>query len=88
MQFLVALDHVLLRPREPAPPTVGLSVALLFALPAVRNTQPEVPPIGAAVDVLGFFWNMSLTALVGGGGMAGGAGRVGGRAGVGDQALD
>ncbi len=26
----------------------------------MRNVQPDVPPIGAAVDVIGFFWNMSL----------------------------
>jgi hypothetical protein len=65
MQLVLALDHAFLRPREPVPPTIGFSIGLLFALPAMRNTQPEVPPIGVAVDVLGFFWNMSITALVG-----------------------
>jgi hypothetical protein len=69
MQFVLALDHVFFRPREPAPTTISFSVALLFALPVMRITQPEVPPIGEAVDVLGFWnisiWNISITALVG-----------------------
>jgi hypothetical protein len=62
----VALDHAFFRPREPSAPAIGFAIALLFALPAMRNTQPEVPPIGVAVDVLGFFWNMSIPALVSG----------------------
>jgi hypothetical protein len=62
-QLVLCIDHLFLRPREPLAPTVGFSIGLLFALPAVRNTQPEVPPIGVTVDVLGFFWNMSITAL-------------------------
>lgn len=33
-----------------------LPAALLFALPSVRTVQPAVPAIGAAVDVIGFFW--------------------------------
>lgn len=53
MMLTLVVDHVFLRPREPAPPTMGVCIALLFALPAVRGTQPEVPPIGVAVDVLG-----------------------------------
>jgi hypothetical protein len=53
MMFTLCVDHIFLRPREPAPPTLGVCIALMFALPAVRNTQPEVPPIGVAVDVLG-----------------------------------
>ncbi|KAG2435121.1 hypothetical protein HXX76_007206 [Chlamydomonas incerta] len=49
--------------------TVGLDPAafaatLLFALPAVREVQPGVPPMGATIDVVGFFFNMTLLAIV------------------------
>ena len=59
----LAIDHLFLRPREPMPPTIGLTVAMMFALPSLRNVQPDVPMIGSAVDVLGFFWNMSIVAF-------------------------
>ncbi|KAJ9054003.1 hypothetical protein DSO57_1019016 [Entomophthora muscae] len=35
---------------------LGLGLACLFALPNLRSTQPEVPPLGALIDVIGFFW--------------------------------
>eukprot|EP00667_Euglena_gracilis_P010614 EG_transcript_10800 len=63
MVFALALDMVFIRPREPAPPAVGIVIATLFALPAVRNVQPDAPTIGARVDVVGFFWNMVLVGL-------------------------
>lgn len=46
----------LLNPDRPATPYLGLGPALLFALPTLRGIQPGVPPIGAFIDVLGFFW--------------------------------
>jgi hypothetical protein len=48
------------RDRAVEPPTIGLCASLLFALPAIRSTQPGVPPIGCTVDLAGFFWNMFL----------------------------
>jgi hypothetical protein len=30
--------------------------AMLFALPAVRNTMPGVPGVGTVLDYIGFFW--------------------------------
>jgi len=44
-------------------PLLAMPVALIFALPALRNTQPGVPPVGAYCDVVGFFWNIGLTAV-------------------------
>ena len=35
----------------------------MFALPAVRNTQPDSPPIGMTLDVGGFFFNMAIIAF-------------------------
>ncbi|KAJ3414131.1 hypothetical protein HDV05_007075 [Chytridiales sp. JEL 0842] len=37
-------------------PVMGVCIAMLFALPALRNTQPNIPPIGVLSDVFAFFW--------------------------------
>jgi len=37
--------------------------ALLFAFPAVRNTLPGDPPIGALNDFLAFFWTEAVVAV-------------------------
>jgi len=55
--------EVVVRQREASPPLLGMMVGLLFAMPAVRNTQPSVPPIGTLSDVVGLFFNMALVAL-------------------------
>jgi hypothetical protein len=46
--------------RKVEPPTVGFVAALLFSLPAIRQTQPGIPSIGCNIDVVGFLWNMFL----------------------------
>jgi hypothetical protein len=48
------------RERTVEPATIGVAGSLLFALPAIRNTQPGVPPIGCTLDLVGFFWCMFL----------------------------
>ena len=40
-----------------------LIAGMLFALPAVRNLQPGVPPLGGLTDFLSFFWAESLVAI-------------------------
>jgi hypothetical protein len=35
---------------------LSLSIALIFGLPALRNVQPGVPPIGAVCDYISFIW--------------------------------
>ncbi|ORZ33561.1 hypothetical protein BCR44DRAFT_42306, partial [Catenaria anguillulae PL171] len=42
---------------------LGPPISLLFALPSLRNVQPQAPPVGSTSDVLGFFWNMVIVAL-------------------------
>ncbi|NJK67060.1 MAG: DUF4436 family protein [Microcoleus sp. SU_5_3] len=40
-------------------PEVGMlswTAVMLFAFPAIRNSQPGVPPVGTASDFLSFFW--------------------------------
>jgi Domain of unknown function (DUF4436) len=36
---------------------------LLFALPPVRNSQPNIPPIGCVADLASFLWCMVLISL-------------------------
>ncbi|ELS34674.1 MULTISPECIES: DUF4436 family protein [Pseudanabaena] len=51
---------------QPRPIEFGmftLIAGMLFALPAVRNLQPGVPPLGGLSDFLSFFWAESLVAL-------------------------
>jgi hypothetical protein len=45
------------------PPLIAILGTMLFALPAVRNTQPGAPPIGCILDVAGLFWNMTLVSV-------------------------
>ncbi|KAI8899253.1 hypothetical protein BC833DRAFT_586505 [Globomyces pollinis-pini] len=49
--------------RTVEPPTIGIQGALLFALPAIRNSQPSVPSIGITFDIAGFFFNELLIAI-------------------------
>lgn len=42
---------------------LSLCVSLLFGLPALRNAQPAVPPLGAFGDYLSFLWAEQLVAV-------------------------
>jgi len=59
-ELAMAVDHVVVRPRQVLSPTIGFGVSMMFALPAVRSTQPGIPGMGCLVDVAGFFWNMAM----------------------------
>lgn len=51
---------------QPRPIEFGmytLIAGMLFALPAVRNLQPGVPPLGSLTDFLSFFWAEALVAV-------------------------
>jgi len=37
--------------------------ALLFALPPLRNSMPDIPPIGSLPDFVAFFWAEGLVAI-------------------------
>ncbi|WP_019502225.1 DUF4436 family protein [Pseudanabaena sp. PCC 6802] len=53
---------VLLQKRPIEPALFTYMGALLFALPAVRNIQPGVPPVGTLTDFLSFFWAETIIA--------------------------
>ncbi|KXN66992.1 hypothetical protein CONCODRAFT_11031 [Conidiobolus coronatus NRRL 28638] len=62
LAMILAFDTVVYG-RELPPPIMSLGVAILFALPAIRRTQPGIPDIGCAIDYLCFFWCETLVAL-------------------------
>ena len=42
---------------------LSLSITLIFGLPALRNTQPGVPPLGAICDYVSFIWAENIVAV-------------------------
>lgn len=59
--FLVL--SVVLRGRKPELAMFSFMAALLFAYYAVRNSQPNAPPIGVFSDFVAFFWAETLVGL-------------------------
>jgi len=53
---------VLFRRRQMQIPLLNVFGVVLFALPTLRNVQPNAPPLGSLTDVLSFFWCESLVA--------------------------
>lgn len=49
--------------RMPETGALGFMGALLFAFPAIRNAQPNVPPVGVFSDFLAFFWTETLVVI-------------------------
>jgi hypothetical protein len=60
---LLLVLSVLLRGRKIEVGMFSFLSALLFAMVAVRNSQPGVPPIGAYSDFISFFWAEVILAL-------------------------
>jgi hypothetical protein len=42
---------------------LSLSITLIFGLPALRNAQPGVPPLGALSDYVSFIWAENVVAV-------------------------
>lgn len=51
------------RGREPTLEMMAYMGALLFAFPALRDSAPGTPPVGALFDVMAFFWAEGIVAL-------------------------
>ncbi|KAJ3022391.1 UNVERIFIED_CONTAM: hypothetical protein HDU68_009179 [Siphonaria sp. JEL0065] len=49
--------------KKAEPPVVGFHIALLFAMPSVRNSMPVAPPIGALIDQMCLVWVMTILAI-------------------------
>ena len=61
--FVIGLNYAFASSDEVAYDVPALMVGFLFALPFIRQVQPEVPNIGIIIDIMGFFFNMILIAL-------------------------
>jgi len=53
---LFLMLSIVVRKRKPEIAMFSFMAALLFAFYAVRNSQPNVPPIGVDSDFVSFFW--------------------------------
>ena len=42
---------------------LSLSITLIFGLPALRNVQPGVPPVGVTGDYLSFIWAENIVGI-------------------------
>jgi hypothetical protein len=60
---MMLVASILLRGRKIEIGMFSFLAALLFALIAVRNSQPGVPPIGTYSDFISFFWAEVILAL-------------------------
>ncbi|KAJ3354458.1 hypothetical protein HDU91_005773 [Kappamyces sp. JEL0680] len=54
---------LVLRDRKVEPPTIGVAAGILFALPQIRNSQPDIPEIGCIADIASYMWCISIVAL-------------------------
>ncbi|KAJ3292497.1 hypothetical protein BCR33DRAFT_846208 [Rhizoclosmatium globosum] len=49
--------------KKAEPPFLAFHIALLFAMPGVRNAMPLAPPVGCLVDQMVLVWVMMILAL-------------------------
>lgn len=60
---LLLVASIVFRGRKPELAMFSFMAALLFAFSAVRNSQPNVPPLGTFSDFISFFWAEIIIAL-------------------------
>lgn len=63
--LFIVLHLIGVRGQESTLVPLSLSIALIFGLPALRNAQPGVPPIGAFCDFISFIWAELIVAVSG-----------------------
>jgi hypothetical protein len=51
----IGIDSVVFK-REIPPGLLTAGIAMLFAMPTLRKSQPDIPDIGCALDFLCFIW--------------------------------
>jgi hypothetical protein len=56
MSLLAMAIRVITTPERADLLPLSVSISLIFGLPALRNIQPGVPPVGALVDYVTFIW--------------------------------
>ena len=63
ISVLLMAVRVTARDRELDLLPLSLSITLIFGLPALRNAQPGVPPLGAISDYISFIWAENIVAV-------------------------
>ncbi|KAI9294689.1 hypothetical protein K502DRAFT_342235 [Neoconidiobolus thromboides FSU 785] len=61
--MLYVLNQVRLK-KAITPKSIAIGNTILFAFPKLRNTLPDIPPIGIYLDYFSFLWNMVLVSIV------------------------
>lgn len=61
--FVLTLDLLFIRAREPKDLPFGACWGLLFTIPFLRNSLPSIPPIGIAYDVWVFLPSLMITSV-------------------------
>ena len=61
--LMIMTVGIWLRGGKVEPPALTFNAALLFAMPAIRQVQPSIPPIGCIADAVGFFWCMAIISV-------------------------
>ena len=59
----ISIDIVILRPRPVEADDVAVAIGLLFALPAIRTSMPDAPPMGGPLDACGSIWNLAFVLI-------------------------
>ncbi|KAJ1923695.1 hypothetical protein IWQ60_005721 [Tieghemiomyces parasiticus] len=63
LTLLILAFQVVVSRRDIPAPLLVLGITLLFSLPALRSSQPGIPALGCASDMLAYFWNLFIVAL-------------------------
>lgn len=62
LSVILVIASIIIRKRKIEYSMFAFLSAMLFALPALRNTQPFVPTIGCLADYVAFFWAEAVVA--------------------------
>lgn len=63
LSILAMVMYGTIHGKESALIPLSLSATLIFGLPALRNTQPGIPPLGAFSDYISYLWAESIVVM-------------------------
>jgi len=63
LSMLAMVLYGTIQGKESALAPLSISAALIFGLPALRDTQPGVPPLGGFSDYVSYLWAESIVAI-------------------------
>lgn len=63
LSILAMVIYGTIQGKESALIPLSISATLIFGLPALRNTQPGIPPLGVFSDYISYLWAESIVAI-------------------------